>query len=134
MARSPFKLPAIVVLPDHLHLLMQLPEQDADFSSRIRQVKSAFVSQLRQRPDVDVASNGRGEANIWQRRFWEHLIRDERDFAAHVDYIHFNPVKHGLVGVVRDWRLSSFHRFVARGMLPADWAGGEETDVAGAGE
>lgn len=134
MTRSPFKLPAIVVLPDHLHLLMELPSGDADFSSRVRRVKSAFVALLGQRPEVGVAFNAKGEANIWQRRFWEHLIRDERDYAAHVDYIHFNPVRHGLAGAVRDWRLSSFHRFVEKGMLPMDWAGGAELDVVSAGE
>ncbi|BAN50809.1 transposase [Metapseudomonas resinovorans] len=134
MARSPFGLPALVVLPDHLHLLMDLPPGDADFSSRVRRLKSAFVSLLHEKPDAGLAFNAKGEANIWQRRFWEHLIRDERDYIAHVDYIHFNPVKHGLVGAVRDWPLSSFHRFVERGVLPVDWAGGAEADVLGAGE
>ncbi|MCY1446698.1 REP-associated tyrosine transposase [compost metagenome] len=134
MARMPFSLPAMVVLPDHLHMLMELPPGDAGFPSRVRLVKSGFVSLLREQPGVNLRLNAKGEANIWQRRFWEHMIRDERDYAAHVDYIHFNPVKHGLVNAVRDWPLSSFHRFVRQGLLPADWAGGAEADVAGAGE
>ncbi|MDH4558566.1 transposase [Pseudomonas sp. BN417] len=134
MIRKPFRLPAIVVLPDHLHLLIELPPGDADFSSRVRMLKSGFVSLLRKQSDVDLRFSAKGEANIWQRRFWEHLIRDERDYAAHVDYIHFNPVKHGLVGAVRDWPLSSFHRFVRQGLLPADWVGGAEPEVASAGE
>ena len=134
MIRKPFRLLAIVVLPDHLHMLMELPPGDADFSSRVRMLKSGFVSLLRGRPGVALKFNVKGEANLWQRRFWEHLIRDERDYAAHVDYIHFNPVKHGLVSSVREWPLSSFHRFVKQGGLPADWAGGAELDVASAGE
>ena len=75
----------------------------------------------------------RGERGIWQRRFWEHLIRDERDFAAHVDYVHFNPVKHGWVTRVQDWPYSTFHRYVNQSVLPMDWAGGEERGVGDLG-
>lgn len=132
--QKPYRLPAIVVLPDHLHMLMALPEDDADFSSRIRMLKSAFVTALRVRPGSSITLNDKGEANLWQRRFWEHLIRDEQDYAAHVDYIHINPLKHGLVTRVRDWPLSSFHRYVQRGTLPIDWAGGGEQAVSRAGE
>ncbi|WP_271409383.1 REP-associated tyrosine transposase [Pseudomonas sp. Q1-7] len=134
MARLPFRLPAAVILPDHLHMLIELPAADSDFSSRVRRLKSGFVSLLRERPGAGLVFNSKGESNVWQPRFWEHMIRDDRDYAAHVDYIHFNPVKHGLVSVVRDWPLSSFHRFVEQGLLPPDWAGGAETDVVGAGE
>jgi putative transposase len=132
--QKPFALPAIVLLPDHLHMLMQLPRGDADFSSRIRLLKSMFVAALRAQPDHTIRLNARGEANLWQRRFWEHLIRDERDLAAHVDYIHINPQKHGLVERVCDWPHSSFHRYAQRGLLPRDWAGGDERAVSGAGE
>lgn len=128
------RLPAIVLLPDHLHMLMQLPDDDADFSARVRLLKSSFVSALRAQGVQGVSLNTKGEANIWQRRFWEHLIRDERDFAVHVDYIHINPLKHGLVERVSDWPFSSFHRYVRRGLLPADWAGGTEQTIALAGE
>lgn len=132
--RKPCGLPAIVLLPDHVHMLMSLPVGDADYSSRIRLCKSNFVSALRSRADVRVTLNAKGEANIWQRRFWEHLIRDEQDFAAHVDYIHINPLKHGLVERVGDWPFSSFHRYVRSELLPAHWAGGTEQAVVHAGE
>lgn len=121
MYEQPFQLPAAVVLPDHLHLLMQLPG-DTDYSSRVRRFKSFFVRALRDK-GFPVTLNEKGEANVWQRRFWEHVIRDEADFVAHVDYIHANPLKHGLVSRVCDWPLSSFHRYVARGLLPVDWCG-----------
>jgi putative transposase len=98
----PFAIDAIVVLPDHLHVVMTLPAGDAGFP---------------------VPRRRNGELALWQRRFWEHTIRDDRDFAAHVDYIHYNPVKHGLVARVRDWPHSSFHRYVRRGLCPPDWAG-----------
>lgn len=98
----PCQLPAVVILPDHLHLMIQLPVGDADFSSRIRLFKRSFVRLLIERGE-SVSFNGRGEADVWQARFGEHLIRDERDYAAHVDYIHGNPRKHGLVGRVCDW-------------------------------
>lgn len=132
--RKPCRLPAIVLLPDHVHMLMTLPAGDADYSSRIRLCKSRFVSALRRRGDVDVRLNAKGEANVWQRRFWEHLIRDEQDFAAHVDYIHINPLKHGLVERLEDWRFSSFHRYAQAGLLPGHWAGGAEQAVVHAGE
>ena len=132
--QKPCRLPAIVLLPNHLHLLMALPEGDADYSSRIRLFKSTFVMALRAQPGTPVRFTARGEANLWQRRFWEHLIRDERDYTAHVDYIHINPLQHGLVERVRDWPHSSFHRHVQRGLLPIDWAGGTEQGVSHAGE
>lgn len=132
--QKPCRLPAIVLLPDHLHLLMTLPEGDADFSSRVRLFKSAFVAMLRAKPETGVKLNARGEANLWQRRFWEHLVRDEQDFAVHVDYIHSNPLKHGLVRRVRDWPHSSFHRYVRQGLVPVDWATGTEQGVSRAGE
>jgi putative transposase len=132
--QKPYSLPAIVLLPDHLHMLMQLPDGDADFSARVRLLKSSFVNALRAQDVQGVRLNAKGEADVWQRRFWEHLIRDQRDFAAHVDYIHINPLKHGLVERLGDWPFSSFHRYVRCGLLPADWAGGGEQAVALAGE
>ena len=133
ICKRPFQIPAAVILPDHLHLLMQLPEGDADFSCRVRRLKSLFVRALRDK-GFPVVLNEKGEANIWQRRFWEHLIRDEADFVAHVDYIHVNPLKHGLVSRVCDWPFSSFHRYVARGLLPVDWCGNGDGLIARAGE
>ncbi|PYC28421.1 transposase [Aquipseudomonas alcaligenes] len=133
ICERPFQIPATVVLPDHLHLMMQLPKGDADFSCRVRRLKSLFVRALRDK-GFPVALNEQGEANVWQRRFWEHLIRDEVDFAVHVDYIHSNPLKHGLVSRVCDWPFSSFHRYVARGLLPVDWCGNGDGLIARAGE
>ncbi|MDM8350615.1 transposase [Pseudomonas sp. sp1636] len=128
--RQPFDLPAAVIMPDHLHLLMQLPEGDSNYSARLRDFKALFVKSLRVAGEP-IGLGARGGAGIWQSRFWEHLIRDERDLANHIDYIHFNPVKHGLVQRVIDWPYSRFHRFVSQGVLPADWAGGDGRDIAG---
>lgn len=124
----PWHTDAIVVLPDHLHALWTLPEGDADYSGRWRAIKSVFVRRLR-KTGVAVETNARGEASIWQRRFWEHAIRDEDDFARHVDYIHINPVKHGYVARTADWRHSSFHRYVRQGLLPPDWAAEPDYDI-----
>ena len=121
-ARHPFKLHAWVVLPDHLHWVVSLPEGHANFSTRWRLIKANFCKAL---PDRETRSNHarmRGERGVWQRRYWEHNIRDEQDFRAHVDYIHFNPVKHGLVARVQDWQYSSFHAWVERGRYPSNWA------------
>ena len=128
-ARHPFTVDAIVVLPDHLHIVMTLPIDDPDFSTRWASIKRRFTDAVA-KAGVPVARHRTGEPALWQRRFWEHTIRDDRDLAHHVDYVHFNPVKHGLVGRVRDWPWSSFHRFVRLGVLPRDW-GGEVGDVAG---
>ncbi|MBP8202866.1 MAG: transposase [Pseudomonas sp.] len=128
--RRPFTLHAVVVMPDHLHLLLQLPEADANYSARLRDFKALFVKALRA-ADEPIKPGLRGAAGIWQARFWEHVIRDECDLAAHINYIHFNPVKHGHVQRVMDWPYSSFHRFVRQGVLPANWAGGEGLELAG---
>lgn len=120
--QHPFVIDAIVVLPDHLHLVMTLPDGDANFSIRLSLIKRRFTDAV-VRAGNPIARLPNGEMALWQRRFWEHTIRDERDFERHVDYIHFNPVKHGLVTRVRDWPYSSFHRYVRTGVLPDDWAG-----------
>jgi putative transposase len=133
MIRSPFHIDAWVVLPEHMHCLWTLPTNDANYSSRWWAIKTAFSKSL---PVLELQSGTmtkRGERGIWQRRFWEHTIRDDRDYAVHMDYIHFNPVKHGLVGNVADWPFSSFRRCVAKGLYPAAWRGGGD-DLAGAGE
>jgi putative transposase len=129
----PFTIDAIVALPDHLHIVMTLPEGDADYSNRLRLVKRRFTTGVTS-AGGPVARHRNGEHALWQRRFWEHTIRDQNDFARHVDYIHFNPVKHGLVARVRDWPHSSFHRYVRWGLLPEDWAGDFRGDLAGFGE
>jgi putative transposase len=122
-ARHPFAVEAIVVLPDHLHAIWALPEGDCDFASRWRLIKSAFSRALPQGERISNSRRSKGERGIWQRRYWEHTLRDDRDVARHMDYIHFNPVKHGHVAQVKDWPYSSFHRMVRLGVYPADWAG-----------
>jgi putative transposase len=150
-AKHPFTIDAIVVLPDHLHAIWTLHDGDTDFSMRWRQIKSAFSRSLSpnvgwvERSETHHAAaphserispsrRSKGERGIWQRRYWEHALRDENDFARHVDYIHFNPVKHGHVARVADWRYSSFHRMVRLGVYPQDWAGGGGNDDEGFGE
>ena len=123
----PFSIDAVVILPDHLPAVFTLPTEDADFSGRWRRIKGHFSSalihagaRLKRRPNGDLA--------LWQGRFWEHTIRNEDDFGRHVEYIHFNPVKHGLVPRVVDWPHSSFHRYVQEGIFPRDWAGDTRGD------
>jgi putative transposase len=125
----PFETIAVCVLPDHIHALWELPEGDADFSTRWSLIKSGFSRGLD--PQLRSASKiVKREKGIWQRRHWEHVIRDDTDFQRHIDYIHFNPVKHGHVTRVVDWPHSSFHRYVERGILTADW-GGDMKDIQG---
>lgn len=128
----PFAIDAIVILPEHLHTIMTLPHDDADFSGRWRRIKSLFTRQIAGAEGIK--ANRKGEYALWQRRFWEHTVRDEDDFARHVDYIHFNPVKHGHASRVRDWPYSSFHRYVRQGSLLEDWGGGGNDDGTGFGE
>jgi putative transposase len=120
-AARPFELLGIVVLPEHLHAIWRLPEGDVDYATRWRQIKSGFSRRLvigERRSTVRVA---KGERGIWQRRYWAHLIVDGADLRHHLDYLHFNPVKHGHVRRVRDWPYSSFHREVELGNYSMDW-------------
>ena len=121
--RHPFTVDAIVVLPDHLHAVWTLPEGDADFAMRWRQIKSGFSRSLPAVEQISRSRAAKGERGIWQRRYWEHTIRDEDDFIRHDDYVHINPLKHGHVRRVIDWPYSSFHRLVRLGIYPEDWAG-----------
>ena len=127
--RRPFESVAMCVLPDHLHAIWSLPLGDSDFATRWNLIKSGFTRGLPAalRSPSKIAKREKG---IWQRRYWEHVIRDDADLARHVDYIHFNPVKHGLVSRVCDWPHSSFHRYVKRDDLPADW-GGDISELPG---
>jgi len=123
-SRAPFHIDAWVVLPDHMHCVWTLPEGDSDFPGRWWAIKTAFSKSL---PVIERRSGvmvRRGERGVWQPRYWEHTIRDDRDYAVHVDYIHFNPVKHGFVEHPAEWPFSSFRHCVARGLYPADWLGG----------
>jgi putative transposase len=128
-----FMIDAIVILPDHLHAIFTLPAGDADFSGRWRRIKGHFSTRMF-RAGIAMKRHPNGELALWQRRFWEHTIRTDDDFARHVDYIHFNPVKHGLVSCVLDWPYSSFHRYVRQGLLPKDWGGEMRDDGLRCGE
>ena len=121
----PFVVEAAVILPDHLHCLWRLPTGDADFSGRWREIKKRVSRRLAP------AANDRRERAVWQRRFWEHLIRDEQDWRNHLDYIHYNPVRHGLVARAGDWPWSSFRRLVELGWYDPDWGAVEPAQIAG---
>jgi putative transposase len=129
----PFTIDAIVILPDHLHAIWTLPSGDADFSGRWRRIKAYFTHRL-VAAGVRVKRLRSGEYALWQRRFWEHTIRNDIDFESHVNYVHFNPIKHKLVRRVCDWPYSSFHLYVRRGLLSADWAGDVEEPMMDFGE
>ena len=132
--QHPFTIDAMVVLPDHLHAVWTLPEGDANFATRWRLIKSIFSHNLPAGERISGSRAAKGERGVWQRRYWEHTVRDESDFERHVDYIHINPVKHGLVARVRDWPFSSFHRMVRLGAYPEDWAGAVVNENADFGE
>ncbi|MFA5243198.1 MAG: transposase [Sulfuricella sp.] len=124
--RHTFHIHGWVVLPDHLHCVIELPPEDADFATRWRLIKMGFSKVIPRGEKLSAVRVRRGERGIWQRRYWEHLIRDEADYRAHMDYVHINPLKHGLVRRVADWPYSTFHHLVAEGVYPPDWAGGDE--------
>jgi len=126
--RFPFEIDAWVVLPDHIHAIWTLPPNDHDYSNRRAAIKRVFALAIPQTEPTTASRHHQGERNIWQRRFWEHTIRDDQDLNTHIDYIHFNPVKHALVSRVQDWPHSTFHRAVARGRYPINWAGGNDID------
>ena len=123
--KRPFHIDAWVVLPDHLHCIWTLPQEDADFSARWKAIKIAFTKSLPAKERLSPVRDAKGERGIWQRRFWEHTIRDDRDYATHMDYVHYNPVKHGHVARVSEWPCSSFHRRVEAGIYSEDWGGGQ---------
>jgi putative transposase len=129
----PFAVDAIVILPDQVHAIFTLPHGDADFAGRWRRIKGHFSSSLIATGQAK-GRHANGKLALWQRRYWEHTIRDEKDLARHTDYIHYNPVKHGLVARVRDWPHSSFHLYVRRGILPEDWAGDANEPTSRYGE
>jgi len=121
MAKQSFTIEAMTILPDHLHCMWSLPEGDSDFSGRWKQIKYRFSLDFEKNPERSGSMLKKKEKGLWQRRFWEHLIRDQEDFNRHVDYIHYNPVKHGLVERPVDWEHSSFRSFVEKGTYPEDW-------------
>ena len=134
----PFDILAWVLMPDHLHTVWRLPQNDKDFSLRwslIKQHVTRDCAAWLPRQHLPASRDKRSEGSLWQRRFWEHLIRDETDLSRHLDYIHYNPVKHGYVANAADWPYSTFHRFVKEGTYPEDWGGiVEANDGKGLGE
>ncbi|WP_321417246.1 transposase [uncultured Desulfobacter sp.] len=136
MENHPFVIDAMVVLPDHLHCIWTLPRTDNDFPVRWRLIKSFFTRHCdeKYRQKISDARERKKEQAVWQRRYWEHTIKDEQDFMRHVEYIHYNPVKHGLVNASKDWQYSSFHRYVKQGLYPESWGAGVVLDFdAGVG-
>jgi putative transposase len=125
--RHPFHIHGWVVLPNHLHCVIELPPDDADYAVRWRLIKMGFSKALPNTENRSTVRIKRGERGIWQRRYWEYLIRDDADFEAHMDYVHFNPVKHGLVRRVIDCPLSTFQRLAKDGVYPTDWGGEMES-------
>lgn len=132
--RHPFYIDAWVVLPDHMHCIWTLPPGDADYSLRWQVIKHSFSKRLPATEPRTATQQRRGERGIWQRRYWEHLIRDENDYRRHLDYIHYNPIKHGHVTRLADWPYSSFHRAVAAGLYPADWGDAPDDKALRLGE
>ena len=125
MKKLPFRMDAVVILPDHIHCIWRLPPDDDDFSTRWRLIKRYFSISM------NASLTKRAEKKVWQRRFWEHLLRNEADWHTHMDYIHYNPVKHGYVQSPYDWPYGSFRRAVKQGLYPADWGAMEPPDISG---
>jgi len=124
--RRPFDINAAVVLPEHLHCVWTLPPNYSEYSIRWNLLKAHFSRSIHKGEHVSVSRISKRERGIWQRRFWAHLITNERDFNQHIDYVHWNPVKHGWPKQAADWPYSSFHRYVKLGIYPLDWGGAEE--------
>ena len=120
---NPFEIDAIVVLPDHIHTIWRLPQDDSNYSLRWRLIKH-YVS-----THIDATINHRKEKNIWQRRFWEHNIRNENDWRNHMDYIHYNPVKHGYVEHPRHWKYSSYSNSFIKGWYDSSWGYSEPLNI-----
>tara|TARA_R110001599_G_scaffold197925_2_gene394596 strand:+ start:1646 stop:2176 length:531 start_codon:yes stop_codon:yes gene_type:complete len=123
--RHPFHIDAMVILPDHLHAIWTLPENDFDFATRWRLIKSHFSRSLPSTERINLSRLKKSERGIWQRRYWEHLIRDELDYERHIDYIYYNPVKHGYVDMPVDWPYSSIDRFIENVIMSNTWSVGE---------
>jgi len=122
----PFEMVAVVLMPDHVHMLWQLPENDDDFSTRLGGIKYAFTRAYLTAGGKEGATSGgrtrHRNRGVWQKRFYEHRIRDDRDFTRHVEYMHYNPVKHGHVDSPAKWPWSSFHRYVKLGLYGKEWS------------
>lgn len=132
--RHPFHVDAMVILPDHLHCVLTLPEGDADYPMRWTLIKVGFSRRIPRTERRNSSRVNKGERGIWQRRYWEHMIRDEQDYARHVDYIHYNPVKHGYASRAVEWPYSSIHRYIAAEILTENWGANEPKEDGTYGE
>lgn len=132
--RHPFSIVAWVVMPDHLHAIWTLPVGDNDFSMRWALIKAGFSRRIESGEPIQAARRAKGERGIWQRRFWEHQLRDDEDLRRHIDYVHYNPVKHGHATQASDWPYSSIHRYIRTDDLPRNWAAPEGAPLVDAGE
>ncbi|MBK7665289.1 MAG: transposase [Sterolibacteriaceae bacterium] len=119
--RHPFEIVAMVVLPDHLHAIWRLPENDTDYPTRWSLIKAGLSRRLAKSESIGASRLRKRERGVWQRRYWEHQIRDDDDLDRHVAYVHFNPVKHGYVERAIDWPYSSIHRYVGEGAVSETW-------------
>lgn len=130
--RNSFEIIASVILPDHLHVIWSDKDGSSDYSTVWRLIKSHFTRYwcVDSLEDINLSRLQKGEKHVWQRRFWEHLIRDEKDLENHIEYIHYNPVKHGLASTPSDWQYSSFMKFVYEGIYPIDWRADTEKLLA----
>lgn len=129
MGKFPFRIDAFVLLPNHLHCIWTLPPGDVNFSTRWRLIKSNFsrkCNDVYKQRNISASRKNKNEQAVWQRRFWEHSIRDESDFKHHVEYIHYNPVKHRLTDAPKEWEFSSFHRYINNGKYDSDWGAGQK--------
>jgi putative transposase len=125
MKKLPFKMDTVVILPDHIHCIWRLPPDDDDFPTRWKPIMRYFST------GMNAPLTSRSEKKVWQRRFWEHLLRNEKDWQVHMDYIHYNPVKHGYVQSPGGWPYGSFRRAVKQGLYPADWEAKEPSNISG---
>jgi putative transposase len=130
----PFVINGIVILPDHMHIMMTLPPHDSNYSQRLGFIKSNFSRQIKMFEPISHSKTVKRERGIWQRRFWEHTIRDAKDYDRHLDYIHYNPVKHGLVQKPSEWEYSSIHRYIKMGVLSKNWGHDERLFKHSCGE
>lgn len=125
----PFAIDAWVLLPEHMHCIWTLPPADGNYSKRWGMIKAGFSKRIKQRLHHHARASGsrqkHRESTIWQRRFWEHQIRDEEDYQRHLDYLHYNPVKYGLVKTVWEWPYSTFHRYLEEGVYSPQWGADE---------
>lgn len=121
-----FHLEALVILPDHVHIMITLPEDSDNYAIVVASLKSQFSKQINKSEIITLSRQNKRERGLWQRRFWEHRIRDDSDYRQHMDYIHYNPVKHGYVVNPQDWQYSTLNKWIEKGVYPADWAKGDK--------